>query len=222
MSAIITLRIPASAFVLDDVLSRSSITEARLVRSVQLDGPTLSPLLWVRSDDPAQIASSLRDDPSVGSVAPFAPSSHGGVYRLSLRPLADEFMQLFVDGGLSVLDAHGRDGEWVVRVFAHDRDSIGSLGDGWRRTGTEFDVERVRSPENLGDPTRFGLTDRQYHTLVTAFRQGYYSVPRDSDIRELSNTFGVTHQATSQRLRRGHERLIRRALVERPSPSLPY
>ncbi|MGB9954814.1 helix-turn-helix domain-containing protein (plasmid) [Haloferax prahovense] len=71
-------------------------------------------------------------------------------------------------------------------------------------------------------PTRFGLTDRQHHTLVTAFRQGYYSVPRDSDIRELSNTLGVTHQATSQRLRRGHERLIRRALVEQPSPSLPY
>ncbi|WP_082220731.1 helix-turn-helix domain-containing protein [Haloferax gibbonsii] len=189
---------------------------------MQLDGPTLSPLLWVRSDDPAQIASSLRDDPSVGSVAPFAPSSHGGVYRLSLRPLADEFMQLFVDGGLSVLDAHGRDGEWVVRVFAHDRDSIGSLGDGWRRTGTEFDVERLRSPEKLEDPTRFGLTDRQYRTLVTAFRQGYYSVPRDSGIRELSNAFGVTHQATSQRLRRGHERLIRRALVERPPPSLPY
>ncbi|WP_042664340.1 helix-turn-helix domain-containing protein [Haloferax sp. ATB1] len=222
MSAIITLRIPASAFVLDDVLSRSSITEARSVRSVQLDGPTLSPLLWVRSDDPTQIEPSLREDPTVGEVTPFAPSTDGGVYRLRLRPLSDEFMRLFVDSSLSVLDAYGRGGEWVLRVLVRDRDSLGSLGDGWRRAGIEFDVERVRSPENLGDPTRFGLTDRQYHTLVTAFRQGYYSVPRDSDIRELSNTFGITHQATSQRLRRGHERLIRRALVERPSPSLPY
>ncbi|CQR53001.1 MULTISPECIES: helix-turn-helix domain-containing protein [Haloferax] len=222
MSTIITLRVPASAFALDDVLSRNPIVEAQPVRSVQLDGATLSPLLWLRSDDSTPVEPSLRDDPSVREISPVAPSTDGGIYRLGLDPLTDEFMRLFADDSLTVLGAYGRDGEWVVRVLASDRNALSSLVDQWRRAGQRFDVERIVSPENLANPMRFGLTDSQYHTLVTAFRHGYYGVPRDSTITELSNIFGISHQAISQRLRRGHEQLIRRALIQRPSLSLQY
>ncbi|SNR47189.1 helix-turn-helix domain-containing protein [Halorubrum vacuolatum] len=58
-----------------------------------------------------------------------------------------------------------------------------------------------------------GLTERQVETAVTAVERGYYDVPQATSLSELSEEFGVTNSAISQRLR-SVERTLVRSLVE--------
>jgi hypothetical protein len=59
-----------------------------------------------------------------------------------------------------------------------------------------------------------GLSATQYDTIARAFRTDYYDVPRGTTLSELASTFGVSHQAVSERLRRGHSHLVERLLSE--------
>lgn len=222
MSSVATLRVPASVFVLDEVLSRNSALEVWPLRSIQVDRGTMAPLLWFHGVDSTSVDSWLREDSSVSDPSCFFSSKNKSVYRVHLNPATDEFMRVFVDDQLSVIGAHGQDGEWVLRVLTEDRDALATLVDVWRRAGLTHTIDCVVGCEDISCPTRFGLTDAQYHTLVTAFNEGYYSVPRTTNINALANRFGISHQATSQRLRRGHERLIQNTLFECSTMELPF
>ncbi|WP_416841706.1 helix-turn-helix domain-containing protein [Haloferax sp. DFSO52] len=222
MSTIATLRVPTTEFVLDETLSGRSSIEARPLRSVQFDGASLSPAMWIRGDDSLAIDALLEDDPSVANPSRLLSTDDGGVYRTGLNPTTDVTMRLFADTRLNVVGAHGQGSEWVFRVLTDDRSSLGSVVEQWQRTDLQHTVERLEHTEDLSNPDRFGLTVPQYQTLVTAFREGYYDIPREANLTAIANILGISHQAVSQRLRRGHERLIQRALVERPPRGFPF
>lgn len=222
MSTLATLRVPASEFVLDETLSGHPSIEARPLRSVQFDGGTLTPAMWIRGDDSISVDAFLESDPSVDDPSCLLSTTDGGVYRTGLNPATEVTMRLFADNRLSVVGAHGQGSEWVFRVLTDDRTSLGSVVDRWQRTDLEHTVERLEHTRDVSNPDRFGLTAPQYRTLVTAFREGYYEVPRDADLTTVANMLGVSHQAVSQRLRRGHEQLVQRALVERPPRGFPF
>lgn len=56
-------------------------------------------------------------------------------------------------------------------------------------------------------PTR-GITPRQRHALETAFRLGYFSVPRRARLKELASSLGVSRPAAAELLRRGQQNLM--------------
>lgn len=53
------------------------------------------------------------------------------------------------------------------------------------------------------------LTARQREVLETAVREGYFSVPRDCTLAELSTELGVDKSTASTTLRRGEARLVK-------------
>jgi predicted DNA binding protein len=65
-----------------------------------------------------------------------------------------------------------------------------------------------------GKPSgRYGLTDQQYDALTAACEAGYFAVPRETDLDELSDDLGISHQALSERIRRGTEALVTETLL---------
>jgi len=58
------------------------------------------------------------------------------------------------------------------------------------------------------NPTRpesgpwYGLTPLQRDTLIQAVQGGYYSIPRGVSTQELAETFDISDQAVTERLRR--------------------
>lgn len=56
-------------------------------------------------------------------------------------------------------------------------------------------------------PTR-GITPRQRQALETAFRLGYFSVPRRARLKELASSLGVSRPAAAELLRRGQQNLM--------------
>ena len=57
------------------------------------------------------------------------------------------------------------------------------------------------------------MTPEQFEALVAAVRNDYFAVPRGIPLAELAEGLGISTQAASKRLRRGHERLVRNALL---------
>jgi predicted DNA binding protein len=78
-----------------------------------------------------------------------------------------------------------------------------------------FEVERIRELE--GKPAgRYGLSEGQYNALTTAATYGYYDIPRDADLQAVAEELDVSHQALSERLRRGMLALIEDTLLLGP------
>jgi predicted DNA binding protein len=74
-----------------------------------------------------------------------------------------------------------------------------------------FETESIRTfdPDQT---TQYGLTPPQYEALTLACERGYFAVPREIDLEGLAEEIGVSHQALSERLRRGHQTLIKTVL----------
>ena len=75
-----------------------------------------------------------------------------------------------------------------------------------------FAIESIREMDRQPSG-RFGLTEGQYHALLTAVEHGYYDVPQRRTLKELAEEFDISHQALSERLRRGTESLIEDTLL---------
>ena len=53
---------------------------------------------------------------------------------------------------------------------------------------------------------------------MVALEAGYFEVPKQAGIEEIADELDITPQAMSQRLRRGHENLLKNTLVPRDMP----
>lgn len=58
------------------------------------------------------------------------------------------------------------------------------------------------------------LTDRQQDVLETAYREGYFEVPRDADLGDLAQQLDVDESTVSGVLRRAEEKVLGRFLAD--------
>jgi len=56
------------------------------------------------------------------------------------------------------------------------------------------------------------LTDKQLEVLNAALEHGYYECPRETQLKELADEIGISHQALSERMRRANKQLALAAL----------
>ena len=77
--------------------------------------------------------------------------------------------------------------------------------------GLSLSVDAIYGLEGNGG-AKHGLTDAQHTSLLKARELGYYDVPRAISLSELAAELDVSHQALSERIRRGHGNLIDRTL----------
>lgn len=228
VTSLATLRLPASEFALERTLAEFPDVSVRFLRSASVGGSTSTPLLWVRGDGLDGFGDALARDPSVASVTDLAGSETTRLYGLQW-PANRSGERSGLGGGESLLrvpdvvllDGVGRSAEWTFRALAQDRCGLGSVTDEWTDGGVAHSVERVTTLDDVPSPDRFGLTGAQHEALATAYRHGYYDVPRRGDIERVAGELGVSHQAASERLRRGHGRLVENALLCQTEPTLP-
>ena len=115
---------------------------------------------------------------------------------------------VLVEENATILDARGgRDG-WQFRILFPEHASVSATYDHCRANGVTLSLEQISQLSGAFGRGKFGLTREQYEAIVGAFQAGYYEVPRSVKLEELAGRFDVSHQALSERLRRGHEKLI--------------
>lgn len=207
-------------FELNAQILRPSLTAAPNVTLTleQLYSTPEEPLrnvFWAVGEGVDAFEAALPDDDSITDWVRLETTEIGRLYRVTYVPDLLDVQMYAVVGAVDalVLNATAKDGRYELRMRFPDRDAF----DTFRRESEELGAELTLLSlytvpgERLHDEQV--LTDTQYETLVSAFEQGYFEIPRRVSLNELASQFEVSDQAISERLRRGTHALVGNTLV---------
>jgi predicted DNA binding protein len=212
MVTIVKCEIPAEEFALRETLSTLPDVEFEVDRIVESGEDAVMPMLWARGADDEAIDAALADDPSVENAETLASFDDERLYRMEWVTDVAVVVQIITNAHATITDAHGAGGRWYFRVMYPTRESLAETNAFCEDSGLTFDVTAIREMD--GDPVgRYGLTEQQYETLTLATEQGYYEIPREVSAADLADELGISHQALSERLRRGTKALVEDTLL---------
>ena len=212
MSTIVEATIPAGQFVLPETLLSMENLEFRAVRLVAHESGRVMPFLWASSDDLDRLYETIADDSTVTGVDVIAEFDGECLLRVDWESSVRVLVSILSAEDAMLLDISGYEGVWHLELFFSDPSLIPTTTEFCEQYGIDLSIEAVNALSGVSEYGYFGLTERQYETIVQAYEYGYYDVPRAVNQEELADHFGVSHQALSERLRRAHETIISNAL----------
>ncbi|WP_254274433.1 helix-turn-helix domain-containing protein [Haloarcula marina] len=218
MTTIVEATIPADEFALESAFNRFGGVEFRMVRLVAHGRTELVPFLWADCACSDRLCETLETDQSIDSFELLAEFDGDCLLHLNWGPHVRLLASVLDAGNAAILDATGYDGVWYLQLFFPDHDGVSTTYDQCEEYGIDIGFERINHLSERSRYGYFGLTDRQYETLLTAYESGYYDVPRRVNQDELAQRFGVSHQAISERLRRAHETIVTNGLYHKIQP----
>lgn len=165
--------------------------------------------LWMRADETGRstLEAALAADPTVEAYERVTTESTRWLYTIECTDAVAELFFLVVEGGGTILTASGSNGRWTLRLRFPDRESIGQVHERLIERGLSVNLVRIYDLSNKRT-SELDLTDEQYETLVAAINRGYFDIPRKISMEELADELGISHQATSERLRRAYRTLV--------------
>lgn len=163
--------------------------------------------LFVTGADPEGVRKTFGADPDVETVEVLGRGPEGlvvgFVWDCGDTPVVDA---IELGDGTCLYGVGSGDG-WRFRLRFPTRERLVTCYRGCRERGVELRVKRIRN----ATVTAAGgaqLTAAQEETLRTALETGFFDVPRQVTLQELAARLDVSDTATSQRLRRGLEKLL--------------
>lgn len=214
MPTIVEFAIPTEQFALQETLDRRPDLTFEVDRVVAHATARVMPFVWVSGEDDELegLTGILDDDPSVETVDLLTEDESGRLYRLEWADKARLIGHMVIEHDATVQRASAANRQWHFRVLFPDRSGVSATNDFANEHGLSLTLERLHGVDDL-HRVQFGLTDSQHKTLVESYEQGYYEIPRESNLAALADTLDISHQALSERLRRATGNLIENALV---------
>jgi predicted DNA binding protein len=212
------LAIPVAEFALGETATALDSVTFEIERVVADSGESLMPLLWVSGCEREALERAFDGDPSVEAFDLLADTTRDSsaesefLYRMEWSERIEALVALLVEEGGTVLTARTANGRWHLRLLFPERAALARTYDSCEAAVPTVDVRRIYALDE-GREDRFGLTDEQREALVLAFDHGYYEIPRGTMVEEFAEAIGISHQALSERLRRGHGNLVANAVV---------
>jgi predicted DNA binding protein len=121
-------------------------------------------------------------------------------------------MTLLLEYEGTVLSATAVSDRWCVRALFPTREAVSKTYEYANKEGMSLTLAAIyeMNDERSG---RFGLTEQQTEALTLATERGFFKVPREIDLQELSGELGISHQSLSERLRRAQHTLNANTLL---------
>lgn len=170
-------------------------------------------LFWASGGDHDQFVEAIADDPTIAECKLLLTENDRRLYRVtySKETAANSAYPLWSDMDVVLLESTGSARGWTVRFAFPTRGALERFVTWFRERDLSISVATI---VDYTDETqdRWGLTDAQRETLATAYRLGYFDVPRGATLEEVAAEIGVSSQAVSVRLRRAYVTLVERAL----------
>jgi len=206
MTTFVKVSLPAEQFALADTFEAVPNVTFEAVRLVSQDADEVLPLLWATSAESPTVYEALNADRTTTDVQLLSRRDHDSLFRMNWTDEVQYIRNALVDDGGGIMSAHGTDGKWAFWILFPARDAVSSTYDAC--DVYDVSIEKIRSLAEMPSLGNLHLTEKQFETIDTAVDSGYYSVPRDVTIEDLATELGVSHQALSERLRRGHRALV--------------
>ena len=208
-SGVSTARIELSAadFGLEPLFE--TIPDAEVHIEPTIANPTDHALLVVRTSagDRDQVETALWTDRSVAIVEAFEGFDDRYRFRITWEGQTYCLIDRIVTDGATIATAHGRAGQWELRLTAPEHGTVTQVHDTLEEEGYRPEVLSLQTSDDY-QPNDFGTSDPQRATLVTAFEMDDYDVPRTATLTDVALELGVSHQALSERVRRAHAQLV--------------
>jgi predicted DNA binding protein len=204
MGTVVDATVRSGQFVLADTFDRlpTATFEALPVGSPEAN--TVMPFLCV--DAPASMAleSVLSADATTETVDLLSRDNRVRIFRIRWRSPGPAVVGALVSNGVLVT-ARAREDHWSFRLLFADRDDVSATIDACRKVDVDLQISRVVSDTEPVSRDGDILSEKQFHALSLAFERGYFAIPRRITLENLADEVGVSHQALSERLRRGQQ-----------------
>ncbi|KTG11635.1 DNA-binding protein [Haloprofundus marisrubri] len=212
MSTIAEVELPANEFALRQALVSIPGAEFEVVRLAAHESDHVMPYVRVSGAETETITEALESDPSIEDAELLDDLGDELLYRMNWVENIRVIMHILLDEGGTVMEMHGQDDRWHLRILFPTRDALSATHEFCTDKGLTFSIKNIYDLKQSTGRGEFGLTEDQYTALVTAAESGYFDVPREVTMSELAAELGVSQQALSERLRRGHKTLVESAL----------
>jgi predicted DNA binding protein len=213
MSAtIVEVELPTAEFALSETISELDNIEFEVERFVAQDADHIMPFVWVTGNDGDRIKAVLERDESVDNLELLSELDGEWLYRMDWITQIQAVIQILIEEEGSILAAFGDESGWQLRVLFSDRDSLSRTYEYCRESGLTLDIRSIYELED-GREGRFGITEEQQSTLEVAFKRDYFDVPRAITLTNLADEIGISHQALSERLRRGQKSVLKNTVI---------
>ncbi|WP_435153674.1 helix-turn-helix domain-containing protein [Haladaptatus sp. DFWS20] len=215
MSTIAEMELPAQEFALRTTLEHVPDAEFDVVRVAAHDSKHVLPYIWATADDFEELDDALRDDPSVDDLSLLEDLGDERLYRMNWVDQIRVVIHILIEEEATILNLRGKESRWRLRILFPNRDALSTTYEFCEESGLSLDVRNIYEMSDTRHGL-FGLTEEQHETLMMALESGYYDVPRDATADDLADSLHISHQAISERLRRGHRSLVKNALAVGP------
>ena len=210
MSVIASIAIDADDFVLGQALADTT-TRIELTEFVPVDNQ-LVPYFWKEHDgDQGEFEQSVRDHPAVAEITNLDGQVDAHLYKIEWTDEVDGFLSALRDQDILLEEASTTSGEvWLFRLRAVDQEELSAFQQDCYDRGVPLDVRRVVHNPDMSEQARgfVGVTPKQEKALELALERGYFEVPSDVSADDLGEELGITGQAFTRRLQRGHSSIL--------------
>lgn len=218
MPKVVELTVPTEQFALAETFE--SVPDARVEAvPVVAHSPRRSMMfLSTTSSLPGRMLDALEADETTANVVSLSQRHGRQLYQVSWQARVRTVLGVFLQTTGSLLCAFGTADRWELRFLFPEQESVSVICENWRTHGIEPSIQRVVGVDGKFGFAEMELSSCQHDTLLRAYEMEYYSVPRGATLERVAADLQVSHQALSERLRRGHRNLIRTTLCGSPTP----
>ncbi|AXR81777.1 helix-turn-helix domain-containing protein [Natrarchaeobaculum sulfurireducens] len=220
MTSIADIEIPADGTGLGELFETVPSLSCEMERVIASSGHGL----WLSGAPQDDVEDALDEASAIGRYSLISSDDDRWLYDLEFDPDTVDVFEVVLEEGGTVLSASASNGNWLISIRVVDRESVSSLYD--RLVADDVSPTIVRLYDVAEEShSQCGLTPRQYETLVAAIDHGYFEIPREVSMQELSEELDISHQALSERLRRAYRALVTSELnvaeEETTAPPIP-
>lgn len=113
-----------------------------------------------------------------------------------------------------MLEAETKDRGWLVQIQLPGREELHSVWEFAGEREISCNLIEIHEKRREGTDVSFGLTDEQQEALKVAYKNGYFSEPREKSLSDIAEEIEVSSTAMGGRLRRGMRNLVSATLID--------
>jgi predicted DNA binding protein len=212
MAIIVEFSLPAEAFPFGRSTHGDPEVRVSLERVIPIEQGRI-PFVWATGERFDEFEQTLADSEIVAHVEAITRVGDSVLYAVEWHEDKETFLNGLGDAGGTILEAHG-DSTWSFTVRFKNHGDLTQFHQFYQAHDFPVHIDRVASlEEEPGTEYGFGLTPAQREALILAVENGYFAIPRETQLEDVGDELGISKQAASERVRRGAETVLRKALV---------
>lgn len=212
VSVIVEFTVANQEFLLGQVLADAPDMRIELERIVPT-GSDVIPFLWVYGEDYDTFEQGVRTHERVAELIALDRLKDEVLYRIKWAEEPHSLLEGINDTGGVILEAT-IDGSWEFKLRFSTHDAVSQFYNFCTDQGITIHLEQVYTLTERTDVAHnFGLSREEHEALLLALDSGYFATPSEANLADLAAELDISEQATSDRIRRGNEKVLREVLL---------